>query len=253
MKLAVIGDPVEHSRSPALHRTFLQEAGIDDGSYVAIRVPRGKALEALRSLRDEEYTGVNVTYPLKEEAVHACDELTEDAQLAQAVNTIFFGRKVLGHNTDGIGARSALEQILGQPVALERIGVLGTGATARAIFAQLRETDAYAFVWGRDNRKVAHICERLEARPWPASAPEIIISTLPPNMELIPNIVEALRAADYVMDTNYGLRSTLGRAVQREVVDGTLMLEAQARASFDFWLAHAQASVEEELGGAEVP
>lgn len=253
MKLALIGDPVEHSRSPALHRAFLQEAGIDDASYVAIRVPRGKGAYALRSLRDQQYTGVNVTYPLKEEAVAVCDELTEDARLAQAVNTLFFGRKILGHNTDGIGARSALEQLVGQPVALERIGVLGTGATARAIVAQLRETDAYTFVWGRDNRKVADICERLEARPWPASAPEIIISTLPPDTELLADIMKAVRSADCVMDTNYGTRSTLGRLAQREVIDGSLMLEAQARASFDFWLAHAQASVEEELGGAEVP
>jgi len=246
VKLALIGDPVSHSRSPRLHDAFLREAGID-GSYVAIRVPRGNGIDVVRRMRMDGYTGINVTSPLKEETLKACDELTEDAELAQAVNTIFFGRTVMGHNTDGIGARGALEQVLGQSVALERIGILGTGATARAIFAQLRETDAYTFVWGRDLEKVEAICERFEAKLWPPKPPEIVISTLPPDTKLPEELVEALLAADCVMDTNYGSRSTLDHQVHREIIKGDLMLEVQARASFDFWLAHAQAAVEEEL------
>jgi shikimate dehydrogenase len=225
----------------------MDEAGIEDGSYVAIRVPKGNGVDVVRRMRMDGYTGINVTTPLKEEAVRACDALTEEAEMAQAVNTIFYGRTILGHNTDGIGARVALETILTQPVALERIGVLGTGATARAILAQLRETDAYTFVWGRDREKVQDVCERLEAKPWPGDAPEIIISTLPADAKLPHDLVEQLLAADCVMDTNYGERSTLERQVHREIVKGDLMLEAQARASFDFWLAHAQALVEEQL------
>lgn len=247
MKLALIGDPVSHSRSPRLHRAFMEEAGIEDGSYVAIRVPKGNGIDVVRRMRMDGYTGINVTTPLKEEVLRACDELTEQAQLVQAVNTIFFGRTILGHNTDGIGARVALETILTQPVALERIGVLGTGATARAILAQLRETDAYTYVWGRDSEKVAQICERYEAKEWPEDSPEIVISTLPSGVKLPEDLVEQLLAADCVMDTNYGERSTLERQVHREIIKGDLMLEAQARASFDFWLAHAQALVEDAL------
>ncbi|HEV3152954.1 MAG TPA: hypothetical protein VGZ02_04055 [Candidatus Baltobacteraceae bacterium] len=244
MKLALIGDPVSHSRSPRLHERFLEEAGIE-GSYVAIRVPKGNALDIVRRMRMDGYTGVNVTTPLKEEIISACDEIDEEAQLAQAVNTIFFGRAVLGTNTDGIGAASALEAILGQPVALERIGVLGTGATARAILSHLRISDAYAFVWGRDDAKVQAICERYEAKPWPEDPPEIVISTLPAGVRLPEELAYDLLSVDVVMDTNYGERSTLGQQVYREIVKGDLMLEAQARASFDFWLAHAQAAVEE--------
>lgn len=251
MKLGLIGDPVEHSRSPRLHTAFLQEAGIE-GTYVALRVPAGKGADAVNGLRREGYTGLNVTYPLKEEVVGACDELTEEAKLARAVNTIFYGRTVLGHNTDGIGARSALEQLLGQPVALERVGILGTGATARAILAQLRETDAYTFVWGRDDARSAKVAEELEARPWPQAPPEIIISTLPPHAQLPANIIDALRKADCVMDTNYGSRSTLESQIHREVIQGGTMLESQARASFDFWLAHARASVEEEFSSPDL-
>lgn len=247
MKLALIGDPVSHSRSPRLHRGFMEEAGIEDGSYVAIRVPKGNGVDVVRRMRMDGYTGINVTTPLKEEVMRACDTLTEEAELAQSVNTIFFGRTVLGHNTDGIGARVAIETIVTQPVALERIGVLGTGATARAILAQLRETDAYTFVWGRDEKKLRDIFERFESKPWPETAPEIVISTLPSGVKLPDSLVEHMLAADCVMDTNYGERSTLERQVHREIVKGDLMLEAQARASFDFWLAHAQALVAEEL------
>jgi len=238
LKLAVIGDPVAHSLSPHLHRGFLEEAGID-GSYVAVRVASGSAGRTLRALRAEGYAGCNVTYPLKEEALESCDALTGEARAAGAVNTILFGREVLGANTDGIGARSAIESLLDEPVALKRIGVLGYGATARAILAELHETDAYAFVWGRDPGQVADICERFEAEPWPRERPpEIAIATLPPEAALPREIVDALRAAELVMDANYGERATLARTVGREVVAGDAMLEAQARASFDFWLAH---------------
>ena len=251
MKLAVIGDPVAHSRSPRIHNRLLTDAGID-GSYVAIRVPRGNGVDVVARMRLDGYTGLNVTTPLKEEVLTVCDELDEDAQLAFAVNTIFFGETIVGANTDGAGARAALETLLGRAIALERVGVLGTGPTARAIVAQLRETDAYTFVWGRDEGKVEEICARLESSPWPVNAPEIVISTLPPNAKLPEGLAADLHHAEIVMDANYGERSTLHHQVHREIVKGELMLEAQARASFDFWLARSQSAAEAALDAAEV-
>ncbi|HUA09725.1 MAG TPA: hypothetical protein VMA98_10660 [Candidatus Acidoferrales bacterium] len=240
MKLALIGDPVSHSRSPEIHRHFLREAEID-GSYVAIRVPEINAISVIRRMRLDDYTGCNVTYPLKEEALAACDVLTEEAQRAHAVNTIFFGTQILGHNTDGIGARSALETLLDDSIALKRIGVLGYGATARAILGHFAENDAYLFVWGRDPAKVQTACERYDAQPWPSeNPPEIVVSTLPPKVRFEPEMLEALMRADLVMDSNYGRRSTLHHQLEREIVPGDLMLEEQARASFDFWLAHVE-------------
>jgi shikimate dehydrogenase len=238
VKLAIIGDPVEHSRSPGLHRDFLNDAGID-GSYVAIRVPLVNAVAVVRRMRLDGYAGCNVTYPLKEEALRACDTLTEEAQQAQAVNTIFFGREIVGTNTDGIGARSAIEALIDEPIALKRVGVLGYGATARAILAELHDNDAYAFVWGRDAARVRAACERFEAEPWPSeNLPEIVVSTLPPNVRLPNELLADLNVPDLVIDVNYGDRATLMRQIDREIVAGDAMLEAQARASFDFWLAH---------------
>ena len=247
MKLALIGDPVDHSRSPQLFRQFFQAAEID-GSYVAIHTPASNVIAVVRRMRIDGYNGINVTYPLKEEAIRACDTLTDEAERARAVNTIFFGREILGHNTDGIGARAALESIMDEEsVSLKRIGVLGYGATARAILAQLQENDAYTFVWGRDAAKVADACKRYDANPWPfENSPEIVVSTLPPNTRLEPDVLAAVAGADIVMDTNYGERTTLHRQLDREVVPGDAMLEAQARASFDFWLAHIDGVAPEE-------
>lgn len=238
MRLALIGDPVEHSASPTLHRGFLDEAGID-GEYVAIRVARGDGARAIRRLRADGFTGCNVTYPLKEEAFEVSEARSDEARRAQAVNTIFFGREVLGTTTDGAGARTAIETLLDESVALKRIGVLGYGATARAVLAALQENDAYTFVWGRDAERVTEICRRFEAKPWPDSnPPEIVVSTLPPGASLPAELIAQLRSADMVMDANYGDRSRLGHRLNREVIPGDAMLEAQARASFDFWLAH---------------
>ena len=248
MKLALIGDPVAHSRSPELQRRLLRDAEID-GSYVAIRVPASNVIQVIRRMRLDGYNGLNITYPLKEEALRACDTLTEEAQRADAVNTVFFGREILGHNTDGIGARMALESVIDEEsVALKRIGVLGYGATARAILAQLQENDAYTYVWGRDSKKLANVCERFEAKAWPYdNPPEIVISTLPPDTRLEPPILQNVIAADVVMDANYGERSTLQRQLDREVIPGDAMLEAQAQASFDFWLAHVDGVAPEEV------
>lgn len=241
MKLAVIGDPVAHSRSPEIHRHFMHDAEIEDGSYVAIRVPQVNAIAVIRRMRMDGYTGANVTTPLKEEALAACDTLTEEAQRAHAVNTIFFGPQILGHNTDGIGARSALEALLEESIALKRIGVLGYGATARAILGHFSENDAYLFVWGRDPQKVQVACERYDAQPWPSeNPPEIVISTLPPKVRFEPDMLDALMRADVLVDANYGGRSTLHHQLEREIVTGDSMLEEQARASFDFWLAHVE-------------
>ncbi|MBV9717976.1 MAG: hypothetical protein JOZ77_01545 [Candidatus Eremiobacteraeota bacterium] len=234
----MIGDPVEHSASPRLHRGFLEEAAIE-GSYAAIRVPRGEGAAAIARLRAEGYAGCNVTYPLKEEVIASCEVCTDETQRARAVNTIFFGSRTVGTTTDGIGARMAIEAVLDEPVALKRVGVLGYGATARAILAELHDNDAYAFVWGRNGERVSETCRRYEARPWPReNPPEIVISTLPPDADLPDEIAASLQRPDLVIDANYATRTTLAARLKRDVIPGDAMLEAQARASFDFWLAH---------------
>lgn len=248
MRLALIGDPVEHSASPRLQRGFLEEAGID-GDYVALAIPRGGGGAAIARMRADGYTGCNITYPLKEEAFIACDLLSEESRRTRSVNTIFFGAQTIGTTTDGIGARAALESLLDESIALKRIGVLGYGSTARAILLELADNDAYTFVWGRNAQRVHDVCRDFEAQQWPTdNPPEIVVSTLPPEAQPPQSLIEDLRRADLVMDANYGTRATLGALLRQEVVTGDAMLEAQARASFDYWLAHVDRVADNDGG-----
>ena len=87
-----------------------------------------------------------------------------------------------------------------------------------------------------------------DSKPSPGAAidlPEIVVSTLPPEARLPAELAAGLSAPDLVLDANYGSRTELWRQVDREVVAGDAMLEAQARASFDFWLAHTDAALME--------
>lgn len=237
MKLAVIGDPVAHSRSPAIHERFLREAAID-GTYAAIRVRRGEAAVAIRRMRSEGFTGCNVTSPLKEEVLACCDELLPEARRADAVNTMLFGERIIGSNTDGIGAVTALRALVTTPLEECRVAVLGTGSTARAALAQLVVEGIRPRIWGRDPQKVADLHARYDAALWQGGdEADIVLSTLPPEAVLPPVVVERLQGVPVVMDANYAERSTLGALLGRDVADGSAMLEAQARASFDLWLA----------------
>lgn len=236
MKLALIGDPVEHSRSPEIQQRLLSEAGIA-GSYDLIRVERGHSFEAIAALRTAAYNGCNVTSPLKEEVIAACGLLSPGALRAEAVNTIALRGQVVGTSTDGIGAARALTSFL---TSLEgrQIAVLGTGPTARSVIGALQEEGATVCTWGRDANKVAGICSRFGISPWASefATQDAIVSALLPSAVLPARIVEAVSQTAVVMDANYGERSTLATQLGVAVIDGSRMLEEQARASFGFWL-----------------
>ena len=136
----------------------------------------------------------------------------------------------------------ALEALLEESIALKRVGVLGYGATARSILAEFYDNDAYPFVWGRDEEKAQPTCARFDAQPWPAESTGNRDQYAAAESAFRARYArcEPMRAPDSSMDANYGTRSTLHHQLEREIVTGDAMLEEQARASFDFWLAHLE-------------
>lgn len=239
MRLALIGDPVEHSRSPGIQERLLRQAGIA-GSYDVVRVRAGDAAPAIVRLREQGYTGCNVTSPLKEEVLESCERVTVASERARAVNTIYFGSTTLGTTTDGIAGVVALRDTLGT-LAGRSVLVLGTGPTARAVLEQLTEEAANVWLWGRDAAKAQALCARTGAAQFTATcAPDAVFSAILPRAQLPPELARKCRRAGVVMDANYGARSTLAVQLARPVIDGSLMLEAQAQASFDFWRAQAR-------------
>ena len=244
LKLAVIGDPVAHSASPALHRDFLAEAGIA-GTYEAIRVVAGDGARAIDDLRARGYTGLNVTTPLKEEAFSRADERDAIALATGAVNTLVLGPRILGYNTDGIGTLGALAAAGLTALPGRRVLVLGAGPTARAAVAALVADGVATSLWNRTAERADAIARRLGARvfsPGDASF-DAVFSTLSPGAELAdPDLRRAVLQAPIVIDANYATRTTLGANLGRsDVRDGAAMLASSARASFERFVAERAA------------
>jgi shikimate dehydrogenase len=131
----VIGDPIEHSLSPAMHNAVFEELGLNC-AYTAFRILPENLGEAIRGMRAMGIGGVNVTIPHKVAVMDFLDELSEEARIIGAVNTIKIGDRLVGYNTDGVGALRALMDGGANPKD-KNILVLGSGGAARAIAVTL--------------------------------------------------------------------------------------------------------------------
>lgn len=140
----IIGDPVEHSLSPGMHNAAFDSVGLDH-IYVPFHVKTAELEYAINGARAMEIRGLNVTIPHKTEVIKYLDYLDIAAGLIGAVNTIEFGENgAVGHNTDGIGAIRAIEDVT--PVKKKKIMILGAGGAARAISFQLLLSGAESLV-----------------------------------------------------------------------------------------------------------
>jgi shikimate dehydrogenase len=131
----IIGDPVEHSLSPAMHNAAFEKLCLDN-IYVPFLVKAEELEDAIKGAHSMGIKGLNVTIPHKTEVINYLDYLDIAAGLIGAVNTIEFGENgAVGHNTDGIGAVRAIEEITS--VKNKKFLILGAGGAARAVSFQL--------------------------------------------------------------------------------------------------------------------
>lgn len=244
LRLAVIGDPVAHSRSPALHRGFLAAEG-RSGSYDALRFAAGDGARALEELRALGYAGVNVTTPLKEEAFARADWHDPAARASGSVNTVVLGPAILGYDTDGIGALGVLRDAGLVDIAAARVLVLGAGPTARAAIVALAAAGASIALWNRSDERARTVARDLGVRVFaPNEQFDAVFAALAPNAALDnAALVASVLDASLFVDANYGERATLARSLGRRGHDGTRMLEHSARASFDLFVAAQAAPV----------
>ena len=143
LKLCVIGDPVGHSLSPALHTEMLQKAGIA-GQYEAVTVKTGELAAFVQRAKAGEYDGFNVTMPHKESIIPLLDELAPSAQAMGAVNTVVVRQgRTIGYNTDGDGLVRSLPQLPRKAV------VLGNGGAAKAVSRALRQSGVEVVICAR--------------------------------------------------------------------------------------------------------
>ncbi|MEZ5388028.1 MAG: shikimate dehydrogenase [Prosthecobacter sp.] len=260
-RLAVIGDPIAHSRSPQMHNPALRTCGIE-AQYIRVQVPEGRVGEAFHQFIKCGFIGVNVTIPHKFEALAAVDEVDELASALGAVNTLVIrDGKLLGRNTDGPGFLRSVKEAFGAEVKDLRVMILGAGGGAgRAVAVQcglercrklilVNRSPAKAETVAGEIRAVGR-CDNVVVAPWNDSS----VATAAADVDLIVNATSlgmkdgdaqllpasALQQRHLVFDMVYraGGETPLladARAVGARVVDGLSLLLHQGAISFEHW------------------
>jgi shikimate dehydrogenase len=197
LRAAVLGHPISHSKSPALHQAAYAKLGADIG-YTAIDVTEESLPAFMESVRAEPgWRGLSVTMPLKKAMVREVDEVRGVAQVLGVINTVVFegageSARRVGYNTDVAGIVNALRNAgaAEAPVAV----VLGGGGTAAAAVAALRELGARSVaVCVRDTGRAAEVraaasglATEIAVRPMTEAVAalagaDVVMSTLPPR------------------------------------------------------------------------
>lgn len=246
---ALIGSPVAHSLSPALHRAAFAEAGLD-WSYVAFDVPAGSGAGAVEAMRTLGLAGLSVTTPLKAEVAAAVDHLAAAAVSLGAVNTVArdVGGELVGHSTDGDGFVASLAC---NAVELEgvRVAVVGAGGSARSVIDAVgRAGAAEVTVINRTRSRAvaaAALCPvgRVGTADDVRSADVVVNATsVGMGARELPFDVSLLRAGQVVADLVYHPLETAllqaARVAGCRAVDGLGMLVHQAVLQQQLWTRH---------------
>ncbi|MEO7129427.1 MAG: shikimate dehydrogenase, partial [Rhodoferax sp.] len=255
-RYAVIGNPIEHSRSPFIHQQFGQQTGIAL-QYERILAPLGDFTETVTQFFAGGGRGLNVTLPFKEAAwALAAEHLSDRAQLAAAVNTLWMsGGNLHGCNTDGVGLLSDIRR-LGITLAGRKILLLGAGGAAKGVLLPLLQARCAQLHIANRNAERAHAlrertlnlvprrAERLSAGALSAVSGQwdVVINATSSSLGAatleLPNALYAPGALAY--DMMYGAQLTSFLVQAREqgasvLADGLGMLVGQAAASFAIW------------------
>jgi len=251
-RFAVIGDPVEHSMSPAMHNAVFKKLKLDC-SFGKVRVPKGKLDEKALEKLKEEYIGLSVTIPHKLAVVPLLDKLDRSAEMIGAVNCVDFkGGKAKGYNTDMAGAIEPLKAKLGK-LKGKKILILGAGGAARAIAFGCALEGCEIAIWNRTESKAVELMEEIMKIPgaegWDsdesATKPldAIINATsvgMHPKTEAIPIHEDFLGPDITVMDIVYNpLETKLLRIARKHgcpTIDGLEMLVGQGAEALKIWL-----------------
>jgi shikimate dehydrogenase len=255
-RVVLIGHPVAHSLSGAMHQAAFDALGIDAKYELWDRAAMELA-DAITALRTDAFLGANVTIPHKERVVPLVDRLTEEAHATGAVNTITReGKRLIGHNTDVPGFKVALDRLVGKQKMPRQAVVLGAGGGARAVvYGLITEGFLRIIVFNRHlhraetmvkhfGRSAAHM--ELRAMPWHESIIEaelakakVLVNATSVGLtsDVSPIPAETLNPELMVLDLIYARTRLLRDAAAAgcTVADGELMLLNQGAAAFTLW------------------
>ncbi|MEM0314422.1 MAG: shikimate dehydrogenase, partial [Candidatus Bathyarchaeia archaeon] len=154
----VIGDPIEHSLSPIMHNAAFKHLGLN-AVYVAFNVKRENLEGAVKGVRSLGIAGVNVTMPHKTAIISHLDEVDQEARFVEAVNTVLnIEGRLVGFNTDGVGALRALKENGLDPKG-KKILLLGAGGAGKAIAFQLAREAEELRILNRNGYKAKQLAD----------------------------------------------------------------------------------------------
>jgi shikimate dehydrogenase len=257
----VIGDPIEHTLSPIMHNAAFNHLKLDY-AFLAFKVKPAEVENAVNGMRALNILGLNVTMPHKKAVINYLDEIDQTAKFLNAVNTIHNKNgKLLGFNTDGIGALKALKENGVNPHG-KRVLLLGSGGAARAIaYALVQEADELVVLnrTVEQAKELASLLERTFNKKvvGDSLSPKVIQDNLwdsdilvnatsvgmKPNATQSPVAPEWLKPDLAVMDIVYNPIETKldkdAKAAGAKVISGVEMLIYQGAASFEIWTGHS--------------
>jgi shikimate dehydrogenase len=257
-RLGVLGWPVAHSRSPAIHNAALAALGMDDWHYQRLPVPPSLFAETTRALAGAGFLGANVTIPHKQAALALAAEATPAAREIGAANTLTFASDgtIAAANTDAPGLIAALSCLTGMP-AHPRALVLGAGGSARAAAWALRDAGASEVcVWNRTTERAEALARELGVRAVKRAEPaDLLVNCTSVGLlrtsgvQRSATVAEALNQVgltfdqvgeySYVVDLVYSSTTTPLLAAAKthgaSTVDGLEVLVAQGALSFELW------------------
>jgi len=246
-RLAVLGHPVAHSRSPAMQNAALKELGLaDEWHYEAIDVAPEDFEPTVGEMVAGDFVGANVTIPHKEAALRLADTATPQAKAIGAANTLSFRHgAVEADNTDAGGLLDALPE----SPAGKRGLVLGAGGAARAVVWALNNEGAEVEVWNRTASRASELCFDLGGAP--VSDPsqsdyKLIVNTTSVGLQgedpfdgPLPLKEGEFKSEQVIVDLVYSASPTkLARAAREAgapTVDGIEILVRQGARSLRIW------------------
>jgi len=243
--LGLIGNPVAHSLSPALHNEALAAVGYN-GIYLAFKIT--DLPSAIKGIRAFDFKGASITIPHKVSVMQYLDEVDDTAAKIGAVNTIVnLKGHLIGYNTDCPGALKALRTrtaIQGKSVA-----VIGAGGAARAIGFGLVSSGARVTIFNRSRANGERLADDLKAEflplsDWQPNHNEILINTTPvgmfPDTGATPVPGKSLSEEMVVMDIVYNpIKTRLLKEAEAQrcrTIGGISMFVFQAALQFELWI-----------------
>jgi shikimate dehydrogenase len=247
-RLAVIGWPVAHSRSPAMQNAALQAVGLHDWRYQHVPLPPELFDETVRALHGAGFVGANVTIPHKEAALALADEATPSARAIGAANMLHLAPDgaIRADNTDAPGLIASLGDHR-PSTAL----ILGAGGSARACAWALRDAGVRVSVWNRTAERARQLAADLdvEAVDAPVAAELLVnctsVGLADPSTTFKDLPLKADSIGEYACVVDLVYRAGGTRLVQEarrrgsQAIDGLDFLVAQGVISFEGWTGRA--------------